>query len=133
MTGGGVNQPMTLQLLNTSAALTVGEELVTFATNASYRPFVPEVPIGVVTHVNPLNGNLVQTATVRPFVDLTAINTVAVVIHAPPNIKHDSLLPASPTPAPTVTVTVTATPGTPTSGSSSGASGSSGATTSSTP
>jgi rod shape-determining protein MreC len=113
--GGGLNQPMTLTLFNNTTRLTVGEQLVT-AASTSDEPFVPEVPIGRVTKVAPLNGGLAQTATVQPYVDFTSIDIVAVVVHAPKAIKHDSLLPASPTPAPTVTVTVTATPGAPTPG-----------------
>jgi rod shape-determining protein MreC len=82
---------------------------------------VPEVPIGHVTKVVPLNGALAQTALVEPFVNFTTIDTIAVVVQAPKTIKHDSLLPAAPTPAPTVTVTVTATPGSPSPGGSSSA------------
>ena len=44
-------------------------------------------------------------------VDFGSLDIVAVVTDAPESIKHDSLLPSSPTPAPTVTVTVTASPG----------------------
>jgi rod shape-determining protein MreC len=118
--GGGLNQPMTLTLYNNTRQLAVGEDLVTAGdTENNDTPFVPEVPIGRVTRVVPLNGGLSQTATVAPFVDFTTLDVVAVVVHAPKTIKHDSLLPAAPTPAPTVTVTVTATPGSPNPGNSS--------------
>jgi rod shape-determining protein MreC len=109
VTGGGLNQPMGLTLYNNTTRLTVGEQLVTAAAVGD-TPFVPEVPIGRVTKVAPANGGLAQTALVQPYVDFTAIDIVAVVVHAPKTIKHDILLPAAPTPAPTVTVTVTATP-----------------------
>jgi rod shape-determining protein MreC len=111
VTGGGRGHLMTLQLFNSTTRLSVGEQLVSEGS-LNDTPFVPEVPVGRITHVNPLNGGLAETATVQPFVDYTAIDIVAVVVHAPKAIKHDSLLPAAPTPAPTVTVTVTATPGT---------------------
>jgi rod shape-determining protein MreC len=120
--GGGRNQPMALQLYSNSAPLTVGEQLVS-AGDSNDTPFVPEVPIGTITQVNPCNTCLAETAVVKPFVDYTAIDIVAVVIHAPKSIKRDSLLPAPPTPAPTVTVTVTATPGSPNPGSSGSTSG----------
>jgi rod shape-determining protein MreC len=116
--GGGRDKLMTLTLLNTTVQPTVGEQLVTEGdSNDRDVPFVPEVPIGKIVTVNPLNGGLAYTATVQPFVDYTSIDMVAVVIHAPKTIKHDALLPAAPTPAPTVTVTttVTATPGAPSS------------------
>jgi rod shape-determining protein MreC len=129
--GNGLGQPMTVTLLNTSVLPVVGQDLVT-AGDPGNSPFVPEVPIGTITHVNPLNGGLTQTASVRPFVHFTSIDIVAIVIKAPKTIKHDLLLPASPTPAPTVTVTVTATPGgTPSTGSS-GSSGTTGSPNSST-
>jgi rod shape-determining protein MreC len=69
------------------------------------------VPIGKITKVTPANGQIAQTASVAPFVDFGSLDIVAVVVDAPESIKHNSLLPASPTPAPTVTVTVTASPG----------------------
>jgi rod shape-determining protein MreC len=116
---------MTLELLNNQVPLSVGEQLVSAGDSQNDdRPFVPEVPIGRIIHVAPSSDGVAEMATVQPFVDFTAIDIVAVVVHAPKSIPHDSLLPAKPTPAPTVTVTVPATPGsTPTSG----------ATTSSTP
>jgi rod shape-determining protein MreC len=117
--GGGINQPMTLTLYSTTVRPVVGEDIVTLG-DQNNTPFVPEVPIGQITKVSPPNGGLAQTATVRPFVDFNAIDVVAVVIHAPKSVKHDSLLPAPPKPTPTVTVTVTATPGSPGSNSSSG-------------
>jgi rod shape-determining protein MreC len=122
--GGGVNKAMDLQLYSNNALLTEGQQLVSAGdTQNGNRPFAPEVPIGTITHVNPLNRGLAETAVIKPFVNFTALNIVAVVVHSPTNIKHDSLLPASPTPAPTVTVTVTATPGsTPSSGAGTGGS-----------
>lgn len=105
--GTGVNKPLAVQMFNNSALLTPGEALVSFGS-ASNRPFVPEVPVGKILHVDP-PGGLERTATVSPFVDFTAINIVAVVTHAPSSIKHDSLLPSKPTPTPTPTVTVRVT------------------------
>jgi rod shape-determining protein MreC len=134
--GGGVNKPMDLQLYSNSALLTEGQNLVSAGdTQNGNRPFAPEVPIGTITRVNPLNRGLAATAVVRPFVNFTALNIVAVVVHSPTSIKHDSLLPASPTPAPTVTVTVTATPGSTPSPNGVGATppAGTGQTTSSTP
>jgi rod shape-determining protein MreC len=117
--GGGKGQPLTLTVFDNTVKMTVNEELVTFGDRPT-GPFVPEVPIGRITAITPANGQLGETATVQPFVDFGSLDVVAVVVRAPRTIKHDSLLPASPTPAPTVTVTVTATPGSqPTGGSSS--------------
>jgi rod shape-determining protein MreC len=123
--GGGKGQPLTLTIFDNTVKLSVGEQLVTFGDRPS-GPFVPEVPIGRITAVTPQNGQLGETATVQPFVDLGSLDVLAVVVGAPKTIKHDSLLPRSPSPAPTVTVTVTATPGsTPASSASSTPSGTS--------
>jgi rod shape-determining protein MreC len=105
--GTGINKPLALQMFNNTALLTPGEALVSFGSTND-KPFVPEVPVGKILNVDP-PGGLERTATVSPFVDFTAINIVAVVTHAPPNIKHDSLLPQKPTPTPTPTVTVRVT------------------------
>jgi rod shape-determining protein MreC len=106
--GGGINKPMTLTLLSNTTAPLVGQQVVSFGDSQhNFRPFVPEVPIGTVTHVDPINGAPAFTALVRPFVDYSSLDIVAVVVKTPSHIRHDLLLPKSPTPAPTVTVTVT--------------------------
>jgi rod shape-determining protein MreC len=112
VSGNGRGKPMGLTLLDNNVRLAVGQQLVTFASGPG-GPFVPEVPIGRVTQVTPANGQIAQTASVAPFVDFGSLDIVAVVVHSPPSVKHDLLLPSSPTPAPTVTVTVTASPGQP--------------------
>ncbi|MBV9870793.1 MAG: rod shape-determining protein MreC [Frankiaceae bacterium] len=118
VSGSGTNRPLTLELDSNTALLSPGQSVVSLGSSPSVpSPFVPEVPIGTITHVNPLAGGLTETAEVKPFVDYTAIDIVAVVVAAPKSVKHDSLLPASPTPAPTVTVTVTATPSSSSTGS----------------
>jgi rod shape-determining protein MreC len=109
VSGNGRSKAMSLTLLDNTVRLAVGQILVTFASGPG-GPFVPEVPIGKITHVTPANGQIAQTASVAPFVDFHSLDIVAVVVDAPKSIKRDSLLPASPTPAPTVTVTVTASP-----------------------
>jgi rod shape-determining protein MreC len=130
--GGGRGQPLTLTLFDNTVPLTVGQQIVTFGDQPG-GPFVPEVPIGQVTAVTPQNGQLGQTATVKPFVNLGSLDIVMVVVKAPRVIKHDLLLPKSPTPAPTVTVTETTTPGAPGSTASPGASTSPGSTATTTP
>jgi rod shape-determining protein MreC len=94
-----------------------GEELVTSASEHD-RPFVPGVPIGVITKLISVNGALTGAADVRPFVDYTALGIVGVVIVPPKHDPRFSALPPLPHPGPTVTVTVTARPGTARNGSS---------------
>jgi rod shape-determining protein MreC len=122
VTGPGItasgNGLMHLQMLSSSAALKPGDELVTSASEHD-RPFVPGVPIGVITKLTNVNGALTEAADVRPFVDYTALGIVGVVIVPPRRNPRFSALPPLPHPGPTVTVTVTARPGTARNGSSS--------------
>ena len=121
LTGPGLtasgNGLMRLQMLSSSAVLKPGDELVTSAS-VHDRPFVPGVPIGVITKLVNVNGALTEAADVRPFVDYSALGVVAVVIAPPRHNPRFSALPPLPHPGPTVTVTVTAKPGTNKAGSS---------------
>ena len=111
------NGLMRLEMLSSSAVLKPGDELVTSAS-VHDRPFVPGVPIGVITKLLNVNGALTEAADVRPFVNYTALGIVGVVIVPPRHNPRFSALPPLPHPAPTVTVTVTARAGSPGSGSS---------------
>jgi len=134
LTGHG-NDPMELALLDPAKPVENGDRVVTFGSRTG-KPFVPGVPIGEVTSVRGTAGSLTRVATVKSYVDFTALDIVGVVVEPPRADPRDAVLPAKPTPAPTVTVTVTATPGAtgssgasskstsgPTSGASPGASG----------
>jgi rod shape-determining protein MreC len=111
------NGLMRLEMLSSSAVLKPGDELVTSAS-VHDRPFVPGVPIGVITKLLNVNGALTEAADVRPFVNYTALGIVGVVIVPPRHNPRFSALPPLPHPAPTVTVTVTARAGAAGAGSS---------------
>lgn len=106
-TSGGL---MHLQMLGSAAVLKPGDQLVTSASVRD-RPYVPGVPIGVITKLINSNGALTEAADVRPYVDFTALGVVGVVIAPPRHNPRFAALPPLPHPAPTVTVTVTARPG----------------------
>jgi rod shape-determining protein MreC len=106
-TSGGL---MHLQMLGSAAVLKPGDQLVTSAS-VKDRPYVPGVPIGVITKLINVNGALTEAAEVRPYVDYTALGVVGVVIVPPRHNPRFAALPPLPHPAPTVTVTVTARPG----------------------
>src|SRR4051794_32935851 len=57
---GGGRDPMTLTLLDSQAQMHVGDRLVTFGSEAA-RPFVPEIPIGRITRIEPTPGQLYRT------------------------------------------------------------------------
>ena len=115
VTGTGKGQAgsglLKLQVLGSGAALRPGEQLVTSAS-VHDRPYVPGVPVGVISKVQGSVGSLTTSALVRPFADLTALGVVGIVIAPPRRNPRFSVLPPSPSarPAPTVTVTVTPSP-----------------------
>jgi rod shape-determining protein MreC len=94
VTGHG-GTAMTLQLLNAQATVAPGNRLVTFGSQGA-RPFVPGVPIGVVEKVEKTPGSLTRSATVKPYVDYTALDLVAVVVQPPRADPRDALLPPPP-------------------------------------
>lgn len=107
MYGNGL---LRLQVFDINAVLRPGQQLVTFGS-AGGRPYVPGVPVGVITRVEGTAASLTKTALVRPYADDTALGVVGVVVMPPRTNPRFSVLPPSPAPAPTVTVTVTPSPG----------------------
>ncbi|MFF2845754.1 rod shape-determining protein MreC [Streptomyces sp. NPDC058001] len=106
---GGGDRPLRVQLLNGKAKVEKGDRLVTFGSEAD-KPFVPGVPVGIVTRVDPSGGDLTRTIYVQPFVGFTKLDIVGVVVEAPREDPRDAVLPPAPKATPTPTVTVTVTP-----------------------
>jgi rod shape-determining protein MreC len=106
---GQGDRPLRVQLLNAKADVKKGDRLVTFGSEAD-KPFVPGVPVGVVSRVDPSGGDLTRTIYVTPFVSFTKLDIVGVVVQAPKKDPRDTVLPPKPQPTPTPTVTVTVTP-----------------------
>jgi rod shape-determining protein MreC len=86
-----------------------GDQLVT-GPSTSGQPYVPGVPVGVITKLVSKNGALTEAADVRPYVDYTALSVVGIVITPPAQNPRFAGVPPLPHPGPTVTVTVTAQP-----------------------
>jgi rod shape-determining protein MreC len=108
-TPSGTGQ-LRLQILDASAVLKPGEQLVTSAS-VKDRPYVPGVPVGVISAVQNRAGALTARAQVRPYVNFTALGVVGIVIVPPRHSPRFSVLPPRPHAKPTPTVTVTVTPG----------------------
>ncbi|MDX3453072.1 rod shape-determining protein MreC [Streptomyces sp. ME02-8801-2C] len=106
---GQGDRPLRVQLLNGKVKVQKGDRLVTFGSQAD-KPFVPGVPVGFVSRVDPSGGDLTRTIYVTPFVGFTKLDIVGVVVEAPRADPRDTVLPAKPRPTPTPTVTVTVTP-----------------------
>ncbi|MFC3577555.1 rod shape-determining protein MreC [Streptomyces yaanensis] len=112
---GQGDRPLRVQLLNGKAQVKKGDRLVTFGSQAD-RPFVPGVPVGVVSRVDPSGGDLTRTIYVKPFASFTKLDVVGVVVQAPKKDPRDTVLPPKSKPTPTPTVTVTVTPSAPADG-----------------
>ncbi|MEU1180392.1 rod shape-determining protein MreC [Streptomyces sp. NPDC005820] len=106
---GQGDSPLRVELLNGKADVKKGDRLVTFGSQAD-KPFVPGVPVGVVSRVDPSGGDLTRTLYVTPYVGFTKLDVVGVVVETPKKDPRDTVLPAKPKPVPTPTVTVTVTP-----------------------
>jgi rod shape-determining protein MreC len=100
-----------LQVLDENAVLSVGQQLVTSASMHD-RPYVPGVPVGVISKVENRGGSLTALALVQPYVNFTSLGVVGIVVAPPSHNPRYSVLPPAPRvkPVPTVTVTVTANP-----------------------
>ena len=72
------------------------------------RPYVPGVPVGVISQVQNRAGSLTAVALVRPYADLTALNVVGIVVVPPRHDPRYSVLPPKPKPTPTPTSTASA-------------------------
>ena len=89
-----------LQVFDANAVLAPGQQLVTFGSVGG-RPYVPGVPVGVITRVVASAGALTKIAYVRPFADDGALGVVGVVVVPPRHNPRDSVLPPRPpSPAP---------------------------------
>lgn len=107
---GQGDRPLRVELLNGKAEVKKGDRLVTFGSQAD-KPFVPGVPVGVVSRVDPSGGGLTRTLYVTPYAAFSKLDIVGVVVQAPTKDPRDTVLPDKPKPTPTPTVTVTVTPG----------------------
>ncbi|WP_405555760.1 rod shape-determining protein MreC [Streptomyces sp. NBC_01171] len=106
---GQGDRPLRVELLNGKAEVKKGDRLITFGSQAD-KPFVPGVPVGVVSRVDPSGGGLTRTLYVTPYVGFSKLDIVGVVVAGPKKDPRDEVLPAKPKPVPTPTVTVTVTP-----------------------
>ncbi|HSN11630.1 MAG TPA: rod shape-determining protein MreC [Propionibacteriaceae bacterium] len=122
LNGTGDPRTLQLQLLDPFAPVTVGDRLVSFGVKGG--AYVPGIPLGTITAVSGTPGQLTRIATVAPFVDVTSLDLVGVIVQPPRTDPRDAVLPPKPTPSasgtPSGSATATATPGTSTpSGSAS--------------
>lgn len=97
-----------LQLLDATGEIKEGDALVARGS-AGDRPFVPGVPVGIVTNVSSNASSINQNADVESSANLEKISVVAVVTAATKGDPRDSLIP-TPRPKPVAPVIPTPTP-----------------------
>jgi rod shape-determining protein MreC len=97
-----------LQLLDATGEIKEGDALVARGS-AGDRPFVPGVPVGIVTNVSSNASSITQNADVESSANLEKITVVAVVTAATKGDPRDSLIP-KPRPKPVAPVMPTPTP-----------------------
>lgn len=81
----------TVQFYDPQADIPLGTPVLTFGS-AGGTPFVPGVPVGTVTSVQPTPGAMTRTATVKPYVAFDGLQTVGVVVAPPRTDPRDALV-----------------------------------------
>lgn len=93
LSGTGRQDSLEFQVLDPLAELRIGDALVSFGSRGG-RPYAPGIPIGEVVGVSGTAGQLARVATVKPFVDVSTLTIVGVVVRPPRQDPRDSVLPA---------------------------------------
>ena len=106
---GGGSKRASLQLLDNQNVVKVGDVLLARGSTNN-RPFVPGIPVGVISAVDSSAGSIAQSATVMLYPNFSGLGVVSVVLRAGKNNPGDALVPAGPEPTPVPTVTIYATP-----------------------
>lgn len=108
LNGTGDPRSLELQLLDPFAPVAVGDRLVSFGVKGG--AYVPGIPLGTITEVQGTPGQLTRVAKVEPFVDVTSLDLVGVIVAPPPTDPRDTVLPPKPTPTPTPGASASGTP-----------------------
>jgi len=106
---GGGSKRASLQLLDNQNIVKVGDVLLARGSTNN-RPFVPGIPVGVISAVDSSAGSIAQSATVMLYPNFSGLGVISVVLSAGKNNPGDALVPAGPEPTPVPTVTIYATP-----------------------
>ena len=108
LSGGGSKRAY-LQMLDNQNVVKVGDVLLARGSTNN-RPFVPGIPVGVISAVDSSAGSIAQSATVMLYPNFSGLGVLSVVLSAGKNNPGDALVPAGPQPTPVPTVTIYATP-----------------------
>ena len=94
---GNGSRPMTYSLASNRAPVRKGDVLLTTGSDT----YAAGIPIGTVTAVAPDTNAISRTATVVPFVDVSSLDVVGVVVDPPRTKPRGLLRPIGPGPSPT--------------------------------
>lgn len=98
VSGSGRQDALQMQLLDPLAVVDVGDIVVSFGSEAD-RPYAPGIPIGTVLEMRGTEGQLTRSALIQPYVDVSRLDIVGVVL------RVDERAPREPLPMPTPTPT----------------------------
>jgi rod shape-determining protein MreC len=107
LNGTGDPRSLELQLLDPFAPVAVGDRLVSYGVRGG--AYVPGIPLGTITSVEGTPGQLTRIAKVDPFVDVTSLDLVGVIVQPPRDNPRDAVLPPKPTPSPSASPSTGAT------------------------
>ena len=103
---GNALGPMTYQLIGQNFRANVGDTFITTGSST----FVSGVPVGTVTSVDTTTNTLTKTGLVRPFVDVTRLDLVAVVVEGARSLPRPVIAPTPLAPAATASPTASPAP-----------------------
>ncbi|HET7901343.1 MAG TPA: rod shape-determining protein MreC [Candidatus Nanopelagicales bacterium] len=95
LNGTGDARSLELQLLDPFAPVAVGDRLVSYHVRGG--AYVPGIPLGTITAVSGTPGQLTRIATVEPFVDVTSLDLVGVIVSVGRTDPRDAVLGPKPT------------------------------------
>lgn len=108
--GTGLPGELEFEIFDPTAEIQTGDRIVTWGSNNG-KPFVSGVPIGKVVSIKSSPGLLTKSAQVKPFVNLSTLDLVSVVVEKPRIDPRDSLLPPMPVlPTPSNSITPSPSP-----------------------
>jgi rod shape-determining protein MreC len=85
VSGNGVGEPLSLELVDPDIDVNVDDEVVTSSYNGGIYP--PNIPIGRVSFVNANTAALEQDIDVEPYVDFQSIDFVQVLLESGPKLE----------------------------------------------
>jgi rod shape-determining protein MreC len=96
VSGTGRQDSLQMQLLDPLAVVDVGDVVVSFGSEGG-RPYAPGIPVGVVAQMRGTEGQLTRSAILQPYIDVSRLDIVGVVLRAPQSAPRDTLEPTSST------------------------------------